>query len=144
MKGSIHLTEGERKRLLKTYPSGEPVRVARRAHVVLLRADGLHWEQMRYLLQASYDLIAEVRRTFLTRGVDGVLGDTGASENVPWWLGGWAGSGGVFRRTRRRTLETSAVTGRARRWPICAAANVSPVPRWIGSLTAVTSSKPAA
>lgn len=87
MNGSIHLTEQERKRLLKAYRSGEHVRVARRAHVLLLLADGIIWEQIRHLLYASNDLIAEVRRTFLAGGVEAVLGQTDACESVPWWLG---------------------------------------------------------
>ena len=35
MKGSIQLTERERKRVLKAYRSGSDVRVARRAHLLL-------------------------------------------------------------------------------------------------------------
>lgn len=89
MKGSIRLTERERKRVLKVYRSGSDGRVARRAHVLLLLTDGVTWEAIRHMLYASNDLIAEVRRTFLTGGVDRVLGeDAGdASDTVPWWRG---------------------------------------------------------
>lgn len=89
MNGSITLTERERKRLLKAYRSGENVRMARRAHVLLLLADGLTWEEIRRVLYGSNDLIADVRRRFLEGGVDAVLGAgscSGESPSLPVWL----------------------------------------------------------
>lgn len=89
MKGSIRLTERERKQLLKAYRFGDDSRTARRAHVLLLLADGLTWEQIRRLLYGSNDLIAEVRRRFGRGGVKTVLREDAAerSPDVPWWLG---------------------------------------------------------
>ena len=105
-KGRLRLTEDERKRLLKAYRSGEDVRVARRAHVLLLLAEGVTWEEIRRMLFASNDLIAQVRKTHEVDGVlvDGVLGDAAArtSRSPPWWLG-WI-QRWVTQNTPRRLL----------------------------------------
>lgn len=50
MDGSIQLTAQERKMLLQAYRSGHDARVARRAHVVLLKAEGLTWQQIKKVL----------------------------------------------------------------------------------------------
>ena len=50
MDGSIQLMGNERKVLLSAYRSGRNRRAARRAHVVLLRADGFTWQQIRAVL----------------------------------------------------------------------------------------------
>lgn len=88
MKGSIELSPAERRTLSKVYRSGDDVRVARRAHVLLLLADGITWEQIRRLLRASNDLIAGVRRRFLDGGVAAVLGEKpeGPEQGLPEWL----------------------------------------------------------
>jgi len=56
MEGSIRLTDEERKVLLKAYREGSDARVARRAHVLLLRAADWTWEQIRSVLFCGNDL----------------------------------------------------------------------------------------
>jgi len=63
MDGSIQLSREERKALLEVYRSGD-ARVARRAHALLLLDDGLSYRQIRAVLYASNDLIAECVRRF--------------------------------------------------------------------------------
>lgn len=58
MAGSIELTAVERKMLLQAYCSGDDSSTSRRAAIVLLRADGLAWEQIRRCLYCSQGLIA--------------------------------------------------------------------------------------
>jgi putative transposase len=86
MDGSIRLTEKERKRLLRAYRAGSDARVARRAHVVLLRAADWSWEQIRGVLFCSNDLIAETLRTFAVGGVRAVLGQCVEERPAPGWL----------------------------------------------------------
>jgi putative transposase len=86
MDGSIELTAHERKMLLKAYRSGTDPRAARRAHIVLLRADGLTWEHIRQVLYCSNDLIADTLRAWAGGGVAAVLEPASASTPVPAWL----------------------------------------------------------
>ena len=73
MDGSIRLTDEERKVLLKAYRSGRDRHIARRAHVLLLRADGRTWREIREVLYCSHDLISGTLRRFKTGGVAAVL-----------------------------------------------------------------------
>lgn len=57
MDGSICLSSEKRKMLLQAYRSGSSVRVARRAQIILLIADGWSYRQVRDVTFASYDLI---------------------------------------------------------------------------------------
>lgn len=68
MDGSIRLTGEERKVLLAVYRSGD-ARPARRAHVLLLLADGLSYRDVRVFLYASNDLIANCVRRFRKGGI---------------------------------------------------------------------------
>lgn len=86
MEGSISLTVEERKLLLQAYRSGRDARVARRAHVVLLRADGWTWQEIQTALFCSTDLIAEALRCFAEDGVAAVLGHPMEPLKVPAWL----------------------------------------------------------
>jgi putative transposase len=86
MEGSIRLTQEERKVLLKAYRAGSDARIARRAHVVLLRASGWTWEQIRSALFCSNDLITETMRWFTAGGVRAVLGQRIAPQPTPRWL----------------------------------------------------------
>lgn len=86
MEGSIRLTEEERKVLLRAYRSGSDARVARRAHVLLLRATGWTWGQIRDALFCSNDLITETMRWFTTGGVWAVLGQRIGEKQSPLWL----------------------------------------------------------
>ncbi|WP_437229262.1 hypothetical protein SH661x_001345 [Planctomicrobium sp. SH661] len=64
MDGSIHLTAQERKMLLQAYRFGVDVSVSRRSHLVLLRADGLTWQQIKTVLFCSFDLISTTLKLF--------------------------------------------------------------------------------
>src|SRR5580658_3324695 len=86
MDGSICLTDRERKALLSAYRAGSDVRVARRAHVLLLRATGWTWEQSRSVLFCSNDLICETMHGFAAGGVKAVLGQSVTERPTPRWL----------------------------------------------------------
>lgn len=86
MDGSIQLTAQERKTLLQTYRAGSSARAARRAHVVLLRADGRTWQQIRELLYCSNDLIAEVVRRWNEGRVGAVVGELASAVPLPLWM----------------------------------------------------------
>jgi len=86
MDGSIELSTNERKMLLQAYRSGTDSRVARRAHIVLLRADGLTWEHIRRVLYCSNDLIADTLHAWASGGVAAVLEPASAATRVPAWL----------------------------------------------------------
>jgi transposase len=86
MDGSIRLTATERKGLLQTYRSA-PAKVGRRAHILLLLADGLSVREVRRVTYASFDLIADCLRQFRTGRVAAVTEPDGSAERVPTWLG---------------------------------------------------------
>jgi putative transposase len=86
MDGSICLTNKERKALLTAYRAGSDVRVARRAHVLLLRAADWTWEQIRSVLFCSNDLICETMRWFAAGGVEAILGQRVTERPMPRWL----------------------------------------------------------
>jgi putative transposase len=85
MDGSIRLTAEQRKALLHRYRSG-PAKPGRRAHVVLLLADGLSVRDVRRVTYASFDLIAECVRRFRTGGVPAVVEADRPTDAVPAWL----------------------------------------------------------
>jgi transposase len=68
MDGSIQLAAEERKVLLRVYRSGY-ARMARRAHVLLLLDDGFSYRQVRAVLFASNDLLADCVRRFREGGI---------------------------------------------------------------------------
>jgi transposase len=87
MEGSIRLTAGERKVLLKIYRHGKDPQVCRRAHVLLLIAEGQSYRAIAQLLFASFDLIAAAVRCYRAGGVAAVAGETPPSgATVPLWL----------------------------------------------------------
>lgn len=86
MDGSIQLTAQERKRLLQAYRSGADMKTSRRAHIVLLRADGLTWQQIKAVLFCSFDLISQTLKTFAQNRVQGVLEQQASQRPVPAWL----------------------------------------------------------
>ena len=87
MDGSIRLTAAERKMLLKAYRSGEDAQRSRRAHVILLLAEGASYDEVRQWLFASNDLISECVRRFRHGGVAELLAGRAASGTiVPQWL----------------------------------------------------------
>lgn len=86
MEGSIDLSPQERKQLLQLYRSGKDTRVARRAHVVLLRSIGVTWQQIRMTLFCSNDLIAETMRRWNAGRLDGIAQEQRAGDVIPEWL----------------------------------------------------------
>jgi putative transposase len=86
MDGSISLADEERKMLLQVYRSGRDVRVARRAHVILLWTDGWTWQEIQEALYCSTDLIVETLRCFANGGVTAVLERSCEPPVIPAWL----------------------------------------------------------
>ncbi len=72
MDGSINLTAEERKVLLEVYRTWD-ARVARRAHVLLLLDDGRSYREVRAILYASNDLIAQCVQRFRQGGIHEAL-----------------------------------------------------------------------
>ena len=86
MDGIIRLSADERKSALGHVQRGGDHRVARRAHVLLLLADGRSARWIAGALFCSFDLIAAVRRDYRRGGVPGALGTEPAPvHRVPWW-----------------------------------------------------------
>ena len=85
MEGSIQLSATERKALLQTYRSG-PTKLGRRAHVILLLADGLSVRDVRRVTYASFDLIADCVRRFGSGGVTAVIDADRSVDALPAWL----------------------------------------------------------
>lgn len=87
MEGSIRLSAEVRKRLLRAYRAGD-ARIARRAHVMLLLADGWTWEGIRCALFCSNDLISRTLKQYHAAGVAGVLNASAENtqESIPTWL----------------------------------------------------------
>ena len=86
MDGSIDLTAQERKMLLQAYRSGTDTRIARRAHIVLLRADGLTWQQIKAVLFCSFDLISTTLKLFTQGRVAAVLKQQSPQRSCPAWM----------------------------------------------------------
>ena len=82
---SIQLTEQERKSLLRLYRSQGNARSARQAHVVLLRAEGWTWEEIRQVTFSSNDFIAETLKLFQEHRL-GIWLDVEQSSPPPEWL----------------------------------------------------------
>src|SRR5437868_10693080 len=85
MDGSILLSATEHKALLQTYRSG-PAKRSRRAHILLLLADGLSVREVRRVTYASFDLIADCVRQFRAGGSTVITGPDGPVDTVPAWL----------------------------------------------------------
>jgi transposase len=87
MDGSIQLSAEQRKVLLTAYRYGKDVRAARRAHIVLLVAEGWSYREVRAITFASFDLIRNCIADFQQGGSAAVLReDHGGEVVVPRWL----------------------------------------------------------
>jgi putative transposase len=86
MDGSIQLSAEQRKGLLKLYRSGDDVTTSRRAHVILLLADGLSHREVRAVLYVSFALIGECAVRFRRDGLRGVRNEPPADLPRPVWL----------------------------------------------------------
>jgi hypothetical protein len=71
MDGGIRLTAAGRTELLRAYLSG--AKGARRAHIVLLLADGLSARDVRRVTYTSFDLIADCAGRFRSGRVEAVV-----------------------------------------------------------------------
>jgi putative transposase len=85
MDGIIRLSADERKTALGHVHRGPDPRAARRAHVLLLLADGRSVRFIAGVLFCSPDLIAAVRRDYRRGGVSAALGTEPPVRRVPWW-----------------------------------------------------------
>ena len=72
MEGSICITRADRKTLLKLCRSGENVRTARHAQIILLRNKGWTWAKIREASFCSNDLIRAALKTYENHGVAGL------------------------------------------------------------------------
>jgi transposase len=90
MDGSITLSTQQRKSLLSLLRSATEVRVSRRAHVILLLADGYSHRDIRAVAYVSFDFIVDCSRRFRDGGVD-MLADASQSPSPAWLedLLGW-------------------------------------------------------
>jgi transposase len=83
MEGSIRLSAKERKTLLRTYRAA---RIARRALIVLLLAEGWSYRGIMDAALVSPTMIAAVKRDFFAGGVVQVLGGEPRATVVASWL----------------------------------------------------------
>jgi transposase len=107
MDGIIRLSADERKTALWLVQRGGAHRVARRAHVLLLLAEGHGVRTIAAMLFCSFELIAEVRRDWRRGGLAAALGTEPTVQRMPWWWGRllvwaleWTPGDFGFRRSR--------------------------------------------
>jgi putative transposase len=84
MDGSIRLSPSGRKALLTVYRSGSGL-ASRRAHVILLAAEGWSLRDLRNALYVSFDFIVRTIRTFQQQGLDAILPEEPPPPPVPHW-----------------------------------------------------------
>ncbi len=91
MDGSIHVSIEERKALLQVYRFGTDARAARRAHIVLLIADGWSQRDVRSTVFASFKLIGECVRSWHHGGLAALLAPSAPARWPRWWakLSNW-------------------------------------------------------
>jgi transposase len=86
MDGSVQLSATVRKRLLEAYRGSGVASIARRAHVVLLVADGWSYRDIMACLFCSAGLIRDAVRDYRSGGVAAVLREAGdRPATVPHW-----------------------------------------------------------
>jgi putative transposase len=92
MEGSIRLTAMERKTALQVYRGAGDARLARRAHIVLLLADGRSYREIMEIDYCGCDLVTAVKRRFLEGGLTAALAEPTADAPIPFWqvaVAGW-------------------------------------------------------
>jgi putative transposase len=89
MSSTIALTADERKTLLQLYRHPGDPEVGRRAHIILLLADGYPWGAIAAVLFTSTSTIARWHRRFLDGGVEALAGRPVGRR--PWISWHWAG-----------------------------------------------------
>ena len=85
MDGSISLSDGQRKAVLKLLRSTDDVHNFRRAQVVLLLDDGFGYREVHAFVHASFDFIADTVRRFRAGSVE-ALADRPREREEPAWL----------------------------------------------------------
>ena len=85
MEGSIYLSAEQRKALLRLLRCGDDVRTSRRAHIVLLLADGFSHRQIRAVAYVSYELIGECAERFRRSNIEGLM-EKPCEPAKPVWL----------------------------------------------------------
>jgi transposase len=86
MEGSIELSAVDHKTVLAVYRGSGEARTARRAHVLLLLADGHTYREIMELLFCSAGFISGVVKCFRDNGVASILRESnGASAPLPVW-----------------------------------------------------------
>jgi len=87
MDGSIEMSAEQRKVLLAAYRCGTDARSARRAHIVLLVAEGWSYREVRAITFASFDLIRDCVGSFQQGGSAAVVKENQErTAAVPRWL----------------------------------------------------------
>lgn len=86
MDGSIRLSGGDRKSLLFACQRGPTVAVSRRAHIVLLLADGRSWRDIRSVAFVSFGLIRDCLTRWRIGGVAAIIREAPQSEKRASWL----------------------------------------------------------
>jgi putative transposase len=84
MDGSIHLSAEQRKALLRLLRHGNDVHASRRAHVVLLLADGFSHRQIRAVAYVSFELIGECVDRFRGGSVEALVERPTEPAQPPW------------------------------------------------------------
>jgi transposase len=85
MSASISVSPEQRKALLRLLRGGDDVPASRRAHVVLLLADGFSHRHIRAVAYVSFERVADSASRFRRAGVDGLY-DQAAAPATPAWL----------------------------------------------------------
>lgn len=86
MDGSIKLSKKDRKVLLSLYRNAKSARISRRAHIVLLIADGYSWRTVIRLTFSSNNFVRRTLESFREDGVEGLNGMKRKSVEPPVWV----------------------------------------------------------
>lgn len=87
MDGSLELSAADRKTLLAVYRGSGDARTARRAHVLLLLADGHTYREIMELLFCSAGFISGVIKQFRDGGTAAIVAESnGESAVLPVWM----------------------------------------------------------
>jgi hypothetical protein len=85
MDGIIRLTDSQRKSALVHFRSGANARISRRAHILHLLDRGWSYREIMDTMFCGSDMVADVRRRFLERGLESALGTVEDVAPSPEW-----------------------------------------------------------
>ena len=86
MDGSIKLSKKDRKAVLALYRNAKNARVSRRAHVVMLIAEGYSWRTVVQLTFSSNNFVSRTLILFREEGVAGLSGAKRKAAETPKWV----------------------------------------------------------